>query len=111
MTDYERLVKRFVNKVMTELAERIPYDRIAELYVEKLKPDFPNAHWSWTGKHNNEDGYIWIWDESDIRDNWEYVPAKYKMLDDGTIVPLITPIIEGVIKENAQSKTGEKDAK
>lgn len=100
MTDYERVVKRFVNKVMAKCEERIPYDEIANLYVEKLKPDFPNAHWCWTGKHNNEDGCIWIWDESDIRDNWEYAPAKYKMLDDGTIVPLITPIIEGVTKEN-----------
>ena len=71
-------------------------------FVKNLKSNgFPNARWSWTGRYNNEYGYIWIWDESDLRDNWEHLPARYKVLNDGSVVELEPPIIEGVIKEES----------
>lgn len=74
-------------------------ENIANKFVENLKKDFPKAHWSWTGLYNNTDGYIVIWDESDITDNWEWASPKYKMLDGGHIVPLETPVVKGIVKE------------
>lgn len=60
----------------------------ARVFVNKLKEIYPNAHWEWTGAYNNEDGYIVIWDESDIENGQEWMRPKYKMLDGGTIVPI-----------------------
>ena len=75
-------------------------ESIAKQFVENLKKDFPGAYWSWTGAYNDNEGYIVIWDESDIKDGWEWESPKYKMLDGGNIVPLETPIIKGIVKEH-----------
>ena len=78
-------------------------ENIAHNFVNELKKDFLNAHWSWTGKYNNEDGYIVIWDESDVKDNFEYASPKYKMTEDGIIERIEIPVIEGVIKDSGNN--------
>lgn len=75
-------------------------ESIAKQFVENLKKDFPEAYWSWTGVYNDNEGYIVIWDESDIKDGWEWASPKYKMLDGGHIVLLETPAIKGIVKEH-----------
>ena len=47
-------------------------ESIANKFVNSLKKDFPKAYWSWTGRYNDDEGYILIWDESDIKDDWEW---------------------------------------